>query len=114
MRAIFPSLPSFLTLLLFVLRILANDHHDPLPLDDLAFVTDFLNRRSNFHSSLKRHSRLQTPLSVKAIVCSKWADLLPSAVTAVQPIIQNFHIGPAHIDHRLNASTMPTVSLIPV
>jgi hypothetical protein len=42
MRAIsLPFLP--LTLFLFMLRILADDHHDPLPLDDFAFITDFLN-----------------------------------------------------------------------
>jgi hypothetical protein len=42
----FPSLP----LLLLVLGVLADHHHDALALDDLALVANFLDRRPDFHA----------------------------------------------------------------
>ena len=39
-------------LLLLVLRILADDHHTALALNDLALFADRLHRRTNFHETL--------------------------------------------------------------
>jgi hypothetical protein len=41
-----------LTLALLVLWVFANDGHSAFTADDLAFVTDFFDRSSNFHESL--------------------------------------------------------------
>ena len=44
-----PSIP--LPLSLFVFRVHANDAHDALAMHDLALVTNFLNRCSDFHKT---------------------------------------------------------------
>jgi hypothetical protein len=43
---------------LLVPRIDADHPHDPLPLDDFALVTDFLDAGSDFHDSLASISKL--------------------------------------------------------
>src|SRR5215470_2388441 len=43
--------PNSLPLSLLVPRVLADDPRDPLPLDDLAVLAAYLDRRPNFHIS---------------------------------------------------------------
>src|SRR5688572_23703152 len=77
-------------------RVRTQNAHDALALDDLALAADGLDRRSNFHDALSQSCpgfpgvedglvRTQGPLSVTAMVCSKWAERLRSLVTAVHP-----------------------------
>ena len=42
--------PLYLALALLVLGVLTDDHDLPLALDDFAFLTHLLNRRTYFHS----------------------------------------------------------------
>src|SRR5690349_11795152 len=62
-----PILPyphTALPLPLLMLGVLANDAHDPFALDDLAFLADLLNRRSNLHGSLQYgHTKTRPPPS---------------------------------------------------
>ena len=44
-----PPARAFLTLLLLVLGILADDHDAALAFDDLALLADLFHRRSDFH-----------------------------------------------------------------
>src|SRR5437870_11483073 len=53
------------------------------------------------------------PSSVTAMVCSKWAERLPSAVTTVQPSSLSRVPGPPALTIGSTASTWPTLSLIP-
>src|ERR1019366_3753896 len=50
MRA--PQFVRGLSLTLFVLRVDANYAYDPAPVDDLALITNFLNRCPDFHFPL--------------------------------------------------------------
>jgi len=60
-----------------------------LTLDDLAFVTNFFHRCSNFHLSLLtrvyKRVKITGPESVMATVCSKCAESPPSQVKTVHP-----------------------------
>src|SRR5882757_7034381 len=73
-----------------MLRIAADHTHHALAVDDLAFVTHYFDRRSDFHG-LKILPKFvyglvktQGPFAVIATVCSKCAEYFPSSVTAVQ------------------------------
>src|SRR5215831_19879926 len=87
-RAMRSSLP------LLVPLVLADHAHDASPANDLALVTDSFDRRSDLHTGapITRNTNglygLEStigPSSVMATECSKWAERLPSLVTAVQP-----------------------------
>ena len=48
------------------------------------------------------------PFAVTATVCSKWAESLPSAVTAVQSSLEHLHAGPPVFTIGSMARTMPS------
>src|SRR5580704_16740350 len=64
-------------------------------------------------SAARGRVKIQGPFAVTATVCSKWAESLPSAVTAVQSSSSTRTAGPPQFTIGSMARTMPSCNLGP-
>src|SRR5215471_5710614 len=111
------------TLPLLVPLVLADHAHDASPANDLALVANLFDRCSDLHirapitrNTTGLYSLESTigPSSVMATECSKWAERLPSLVTAVQPSSFMTTSGPPAFTMGSIATTSPAESRRPL